>query len=191
MRIRIIDIPVEGRELKFTLERELVNDRVGLVRKSTEESHQPATGMLPPPYLFVKNPEVKIHLQLEGSTVVTRGEVHAAYETPCARCAEMTSQELDVPFDLVLKPRSAQTGSEGDTDGEDLHFGYYDNEEINCDEIAEEFLVLGVPFTVLCDESCKGLCAQCGQNLSGGPCNCPPDEPGDPRLAVLRQLKIQ
>lgn len=38
----------------------------------------------------------------------------------------------------------AQTGSEGDTDGEDLHFGYYDNEEINCDEIAEEFLVLGV-----------------------------------------------
>jgi uncharacterized protein len=41
-----------------------------------------------------------------------------------------------------------------------------------------------------CKPDCKGLCAQCGQNLNEGQCDCDA-EPIDPRLAPLRALLEQ
>ncbi len=48
--------------------------------------------------------------------------------------------------------------------------------------------VLALPAKPLCDPDCKGLCPKCGVNLNEEQCSCQDDE-GDPRLAVLRQLK--
>ena len=53
----------------------------------------------------------------------------------------------------------------------------------------EEF-VLALPVNPLCRPDCKGLCPQCGANLNDGPCQCAPEE-GDPRMAVLRGLKLR
>jgi uncharacterized protein len=39
----------------------------------------------------------------------------------------------------------------------------------------------------LCEEACKGLCAQCGRNLNLGACDCKFDWE-DPRLAALKGL---
>ncbi|MBF0253703.1 MAG: DUF177 domain-containing protein [Candidatus Omnitrophica bacterium] len=36
-----------------------------------------------------------------------------------------------------------------------------------------EELIVEEPMSTLCDDECKGLCADCGQNLNDGPCNCP------------------
>ncbi len=180
MRIRIDDIPAEGRDLAFGLDRSSLNERVALVRGGTKQLAQP-------PYVFDGDPQVEVHLQLEGSTVVVSGRARASFSTVCSRCAEETKQSITVPLDLVLKPRSARAPDAA----EDLHFGYYDNEEIQCDVVAEEFVILALPFTVQCSEQCRGLCARCGKNLNEGPCGCPPEERGDPRLQLLRELKIQ
>lgn len=51
----------------------------------------------------------------------------------------------------------------------------------------QQFL-LALPAKPLCDPACKGLCPKCGANKNQDACQCQDDE-GDPRLAVLRQLK--
>lgn len=185
MRIRVDDIPAAGRELDFELDRGELNERVELSRSNDRE----AGGLEPPHYSFQSNPQVHLRLTLEGSTVVLSGTVEGSYRTVCSRCADETTQKIEAPLDIVLKPLAARTAES--EDAEDLHFGYYENEEILCDVVAEEFLVLALPFTVLCSSGCKGLCPTCGKNLNEGLCACPPEQRGDPRLQVLRDLKLQ
>ena len=56
--------------------------------------------------------------------------------------------------------------------------------------IVWEQFVLALPPNPLCRPDCKGLCPECGANLNEGMCACSRDE-GDPRMAVLRGLKIR
>jgi len=183
VRVRIEDIPSEGKSLNFELACEPLNARIALDRARPEESSVP-----PPDYVFSSPPEVELSLSLEGSTVVVAGQVSGSFVSPCVRCTEEAKTELDLALDLILKPASNRKIPGADE--EDLHFGIYDGEEVNCTEIAEEFLVLSLPFVVVCSENCKGLCPHCGKNLNLGLCGCKPEETGDPRLSVLRALKI-
>ncbi|MGA9121635.1 MAG: DUF177 domain-containing protein [Bacteroidota bacterium] len=59
---------------------------------------------------------------------------------------------------------------------------------INIGEDVRQVVQMAVPLKLLCKESCKGLCPQCGKNLNEGPCNCRP-EPLDPRWDALRGLR--
>lgn len=184
MRIRICDIPPEGRELDFALDKEQINSRILLAWQAQDE-----TSVAQPNYEFSKDPQVHLHLDLDGSTVVIKGKVLGDYVTLCSRCAEETKQHLEIPLDLILKPKSERVPDEEQE--EDLSFGTYEKQEIHCEIFSEDFLVLGLPFSVLCSENCKGLCSHCGINLNLGSCKCQDEKPGDPRLSVLRQIKIQ
>jgi len=183
VRIRIDDIPHEGRKVSFDLDLERINARVDLSRES-----QGSPTDLAPKLGFISSPLVEMSLTLEGSTVIVQGSVKARYRSLCARCAEDTEQSLETNIDLVLKPHSERSvlGEEE----EDLNFGVYDGETVDCSSIAEEFLVLALPFTTLCSKDCKGLCPHCGTNLNLGSCECRKEAAGDPRLQVLRDLKL-
>ena len=188
MRIRIADIPAEGRELEFTVPQESLNKRVA---ESNVNSRNSAVS--PPAYTFGPEAEAQLHLEREGSTVVVKGRALGRYSTQCSRCAEDTSCDLAVEVDILLKPRP-NGGPLGSAD-EDLNFGYYDDKEVDCAAVIEEFLVLSVPYSVLCDEQCAGLCSSCGVNLNNDSCSCAeaemePSEGLDERFAALRALKI-
>ena len=183
LRIHIDDIPPEGRNVEFSLSVERLNERVALGKEMDSQAKQRT-----PDYLFSAAPEAKVRLSLEGSTVLVDGTIKGTYRTVCARCAEDTETDLETKLHLVLKPHSERSvvGAEE----EDLNFGIYEEETIDCSSIAEEFLVLALPFTVLCGEKCKGLCPHCGKNLNAGPCSCREEKEGDPRLKALRDLKL-
>ena len=53
-----------------------------------------------------------------------------------------------------------------------------------------EQFAMALPIKPLCNDDCKGLCYKCGADLNKGKCDCE-KEVGDPRLAVLRNLKIK
>lgn len=53
-----------------------------------------------------------------------------------------------------------------------LVFHFYDGDELDCSKLVEELVVLNIPFSTLCSESCKGLCIKCGINLNNSKCNC-------------------
>ncbi len=183
MNVKIPHIPPEGLPLEFALDVVGLNARVDQVRKVGDE----ASRKLQPGYVFQENPIVAAVLTLEGSTVFVNGDAKSEYETVCSRCAEPTKKHLTANFSVVLKPLSQQTD---DDECEDVNVGYYENNEVDCASVVEEFLVLALPFTVLCDERCKGLCPQCGTSLNLEKCGCKTREVFNNPLSVLGQLKL-
>ena len=138
-------------------------------------------------------------LPLEGGWLV-RGALKGEAVLPCARCAE----DAAAPIDTRFEDFAAMPGDETDDDGdaaEETAAGRQDGDDARVALVGgvphldlaavcwEEFL-LALPLAPLCRPDCKGLCARCGANLNEGACACPKDE-GDPRLAVLRGLKVR
>lgn len=180
MIINITDIPPEGRDLKFNLDLASLTHRV----REFEDG---------PGYKFSCAPEVALHLDLEGKTVVISGDIRGEMETNCSRCLEAVTKAAAVQVRTVMKPRkaAAKPGKEAviGADDEDLELSYYDGKEIDCGTLAEELLVLSLPYRVICKDACKGLCPKCGANLNAGACGCPKDDGGDERMSVFRNLK--
>ena len=184
MKIRVIDLPVGGEDFEFKLNLSAVNQRAYAPTPLTQDS-----SILPPLYEFIEEPNGKLHLELEGLTVFIEGFVSGRYKTECARCGENTLKALTVPVKLILKPfRSDEKKGE---QVEDLGFGFYDGQFVDCAEIAEEFLMLALPFNDLCSEDCHGLCPKCGVNLNISKCNCSTNKEPDPRFAILQKIKVQ
>ena len=139
MKIRVADLPVGGEEVEFQLELTGLNKRTQAPIESAQEN-----AMLPPSYEFVEAPEVKLHVELEGLTVFVEGSAYGKFRTECARCSEMTLKDITVPVKMVLKPFRPDEKKEEQV--EDLGFGFYDGQVIDCAEIAEEFLMLSLLF---------------------------------------------
>ena len=59
--------------------------------------------------------------------------------------------------------------------------------QLDLAELATADILLELPTSVLCVESCKGLCPVCGANLNEGDCGCDRSQ-RDPRLDKLREL---
>ena len=58
---------------------------------------------------------------------------------------------------------------------------------LRLEDVVREQVLLTLPGRTLCKEDCKGLCAQCGQNLNEGSCGCH-SEVRDPRWSALAGL---
>lgn len=181
MKIRTTEIPSTGADTEFTLSPGALNERV---RVGDDKSQKRAEHL--PEIRFVENPQVRLHLTLEGTTVSLSGTARGKFLTECSRCGEETTTEEVVEINLVLKPAELEDRKEE----EDLNFGYYDGKEIDCSSIAEEFLVLNIPFVSLCDADCKGLCAGCGANLNREKCRCSEIKPSGGPFSVLKDLKL-
>lgn len=118
-----------------------------------------------------------------------QGSLQATLTAECDRCLEAVTLPIANDFDLYYMPVTAQADKSGETEllARDLDFSFYQNERIELDELVLEQLELSLPIRILCQEDCKGLCAQCGTNLNVESCNCPP--PIDPRWQALADLK--
>lgn len=119
------------------------------------------------------------------------GRTKTSLEVPCSRCLEAMTVPVDASFDLRYQPHSANTGEgEREIEEDDLTTAFYQNDEIDLDQLMREQFLLALPMKPLCSQACNGLCALCGANLNRSTCSCKP-EWDDPRLAVLKQLQIK
>lgn len=139
---------------------------------------------------FKRAPQVSGRVDRVGMEMRLRGEIKAALVVPCDRCVNDVDLPLEIPFDLLYTPQevSNQVG-EIELHDRDLDVAFYDNEEINLDELVLEQLELSLPIRVLCREDCRGLCAECGADLNLEQCQCA--KPIDPRWQALADLKAQ
>jgi uncharacterized protein len=117
------------------------------------------------------------------------GQLKTELELPCSRCLEPFRMPVDSTFDLRYLPASeASTEREGEVEEDDLETSFYRDDQIDLNELLREQFYLALPMKPLCQEGCKGLCAQCGTNLNAGRCDCAPAWE-DPRLAALKNLR--
>ena len=137
---------------------------------------------------------VEVELYSQGTNVHGRGRLRGWCEVACSRCVSPVRVELDEALSATFMPaKRVPTDDDGDDDdsdisAEDADVYAYEGEHIDLADLLREQLILNVPYSPLCDDSCKGLCPSCGTDLNQSQCDC--KAPIDPRLAALENMKL-
>lgn len=174
MKVKIHDIPLEGLDLTSDQDSWFGD----LVRETFSDDF--------------KGTSVSLHLHLQKTcdNISLDGEAVFSLEPLCDRCAEKFALPIHVPLHLNVVPKEEAFFEDEGANQEDENVSYYQGHDIDLNEILRETILLAVPYRKLCQESCKGLCPQCGQNLNLGSCSCK-EQKTDPRFSVLKTYKAQ
>jgi uncharacterized protein len=108
---------------------------------------------------------------------------------PCALCLAPSLVKISAPLKMTFVPGGGEDESGDPLD--DLEVTGHDGLEIDLGAIVREQIILGVPMSPRCRDNCLGLCSTCGQNKNERDCGHKPPVLGDPRLAALKNLKVE
>ncbi len=135
--------------------------------------------------------QVAMHYMRSGEDLLFDGMLSGDLTGQCARCLEEFPLSLSRPFSCVLLPASPprSLGREMELNQEDLAASFYSGDGVDVSLLVQEQFFLSLPSHPLCQETCKGLCEQCGVNLNAETCSCRPMWT-DRRLAVLAPLRL-
>ena len=140
-------------------------------------------------YRIVAPVEVAFDIHKDKDRFRLVGTVATLLELPCSRCLEPFQLPVRAEFDLRYLPAADVSAEPEQEVGEDdLETSFYQDDQIDLNQLLREQFYLALPMKPLCQEACRGLCPQCGTNLNSGTCDCAPAWE-DPRLAPLRNLK--
>ena len=99
---------------------------------------------------------------------------------PCMRCLE------DAVLDVHVDAREYHASDPAA--GDELRSEYVVDEQIELTAWARDAIAIAMPDQILHAPDCAGLCPVCGKNLNLEP-HAHDEVPGDPRWAVLEELK--
>ncbi len=122
---------------------------------------------------------------INGKIVSRAGIVEAqlsckvSYVGFCDRCLKETV------IDYVANINRTIVSSLENEDNDDITV--VPDMQLDLDDFCYADIVMSLPTKVLCNDSCRGLCPDCGKNLNEGDCGCSKREV-DPRLAALTEL---
>lgn len=124
----------------------------------------------------------------EVEDIRVRASYDGRFEVLCARCLDPVDVPLKGSFDLLFRPEEAdaESGERAITEDE-TEIGYYGKNGLLLEDVVREQVLLTLPGRTLCTQDCKGLCANCGQNLNTNPCKCA-ETAVDPRWNALQGL---
>ena len=126
---------------------------------------------------------VALTLRLESvmDGVLVSGSLRTAIAAECGRCLEPVTEQIEVSIAELF-------GYEPDPDDDDLPVLHGDL--IDLEPVLRDAFVLGLPLNPVCEDTCEGLCATCGERLA----DLGPDHGHDrldPRWAALSALQAQ
>lgn len=99
-------------------------------------------------------------LELYNDSVDARLFIRFMLAGECTRCLKAAEQEINIELDETFFAK--------ESDG-----GYlYQNDMLDLTECANEAILLNMPYVLLCDGDCKGLCSGCGADLNTEECKC-------------------
>lgn len=121
--------------------------------------------------------------------ILVRANLYTNVELTCSRCLTQFSIPVRFKIDEEFLPTidittGARLPKTDDTDEAALIDSHH---LLDLTEVVRQDLMLALPIVPICRNDCQGLCANCGQNLNEGDCDCT-EEQLDPRFAALQQL---
>ncbi|MBA4357592.1 MAG: DUF177 domain-containing protein [Humidesulfovibrio sp.] len=167
--IPLKDIPAEGREFHFTDQ--------SLWTGPMREFGLPARPG--------KDFAAQMFITPQDDGFLVTGGFLGSVLVPCDRCVEEFEIPVEGDFESFEEPSSPSAEAPDECRVRrakgilDLDVAGY---------LWEQFM-LALPTSPVCSEDCRGLCPKCGINRNQDSCTCAGDK-GDPRLAVLRNLKL-
>ena len=170
-QIVVTEIPAEGLSLTFTEEAAALDVSLSGVR-------------------FAEPIAVEVRVVKTGQAIRATGRIAVPVAYECVRCL----REFLAPLDMTVAAQFLPTPpppAPGEyrmpkAEAEDY---YYSEDIVILDDLVRQEVLLAMPFSPQCSAACRGLCAQCGQDLNVRACACAP--PPDPRLAGLREYMLK
>ena len=134
---------------------------------------------------FQQSVTVSATVEKTGNQVFLYASAEAHCSFHCDRCL--------AEFEKVLAPqyRMIYVFEEAGRDRFDPSEVQVISPSVNIIDIADDVrqtLLLSVPLKLLCSDTCKGLCPQCGTNWNLASCSCH-EERDDRRWEALRKLR--
>ena len=139
---------------------------------------EPEFLMFPQIREYKKLPMARGVVKNVAGALIVEGGLEARMLQVCDRCLEEFEAEIAVDISVPL------TNVPEDAESADLFL--IDGDELELSELVESVFLFEMDAKSLCEEDCRGLCADCGVNLNREECEC--GKKIDPRLAVLGQL---
>ncbi len=141
-------------------------------------SHKSIKKKLDFPDISFRNQEIEtpspflltLDIYNSSDSYILSGELKGKLILSCSRCLEKFDHHISVNLEKEFSKDEID-----DPAALDLTDFYIEN------------ILLTIPIKPICDEDCKGLCPQCGQNLNENECNCE-QEFVDLRLARLKDF---
>ncbi len=136
---------------------------------------------------------VQVLLDLKKSAekrVLLSGELQTVVSLSCDRCLEPFEKEISEKFqvDLELVDTVSQEPVEHSCSVDEMDTVYLTKPELEVYEILKQQIFLFVSGKQVCNESCLGLCPQCGVNRNVKKCDCRQDGKSSP-FQVLADMK--
>jgi uncharacterized metal-binding protein YceD (DUF177 family) len=171
MKIRLEDIPEDGLVVDLDSSQGWVE---AAVSDALEGKIEHATA-----HLEIRRIGPGVHVDGRGSATALR---------TCDRCLAALRLRAAGDIDLYYDPFIDLPGGAGGLHADDLDVGFFRDEELDLADVLLEFFTLEAPARVVCGEA--GI-----ERLEEGECRLEaqspePDGPVDPRLAVLKRMKI-
>jgi uncharacterized protein len=138
-------------------------------------------------------------LKTQWSAILMPSQQFSPYDKPGGKVIHGRTKDKEGRRSRHHSASKAEVLTDAEGEHEDLSFGAFDGQTIDLREMIREHLLLDLPMTALCSDTCPGLCLQCGEpareqcQCVGGPkiLNQPePDQGGEelaPPLGALAQ----
>ncbi len=123
-----------------------------------------------------------------GERFILSGRIESYWAFQCDRCLKLFKCPMETPVLMHYVEQKdysravSQAFQDSNEEPEEIV-----KDAINLLDALKEQLILHLPMKMLCSDSCKGLCSQCGQDLNKGDCECPPPVT-DFRFSKLKDL---
>ncbi len=135
--------------------------------------------------------ECEYRLKMEGDTIRFVGQYKTVLNTTCDFCLSPVKFDLEQEFELDLIQNESYIEPEGDVE---IHLNsknteFYQGSELNITQYFEDQILLDLPLSIGCKESCQGICTQCGANKNELSCDCDKKTINNP-FAVLSELDL-
>jgi uncharacterized protein len=132
--------------------------------------------------------EGNVKLTRTNRGVLVQGSFHTKIKIECSRCLNTFDYPLNVEVEEEFFPViDVVSGIPLPLPEEPGYFTIDEHHILDLTEVVRQNALLAMPMKPLCREECPGICANCGQDLNQGACNCEKEEI-DPRWAKLAQL---
>lgn len=105
-----------------------------------------------------------------GRKILINGTVEARVRLACSRCLRELEKDVLAPLLLVAIPAGQAEGdvkeAADDSGPADEALVFYDSDQLDLIPEIQSALWLSLPMKPLCEETCPGLCPNCGERMT-------------------------
>ena len=164
---------------------QLLKEPTGATRRVRVEGGLEISGGTPANYYG------RLELLRTHQGLLVRGMLEASVGSICGRCLGDFASQCQLNVEEEFYPQvEVNTGRKLDQIAENEGTAIDANHVLDMAEVLRQYAIAAQPIKPLCQESCQGLCQECGVDLNKESCNC--SKAGlDPRWSALAALLNQ